>query len=70
MCAITKKVLQYEAGCGDRGLDISTFIYGVGTRHVCATQYTKVVLPSLACLDVSSKHGDGHVKHGSQSWYD
>jgi hypothetical protein len=48
MCAITKKVLCYEAGRDDRGLDISKFAYGVGTSHVCVTQYTKVVLASLA----------------------
>jgi hypothetical protein len=54
MCAITTKVLRYEAGHDDRGLDISKFTYGVGTSHVCAAQYTKVVLASLACVDMAS----------------
>jgi hypothetical protein len=54
MCAITKKALRYEAGRDDRGLDISKFTYGVGTSHVCSMQYTKVVLESLACVDMAS----------------
>jgi hypothetical protein len=29
MCANTKNDLRYEAGCDDRGLDISTFAYGM-----------------------------------------
>jgi hypothetical protein len=33
--AITKKVLRYEAGYDDRGLDIAKFAYSVGTSHVC-----------------------------------
>jgi hypothetical protein len=53
MCAITKKVLRYEAGRYDKGLDISKFTYGVGTSHVCATQYIKVVLASLECVDMA-----------------
>jgi hypothetical protein len=43
-------------GRDDRGLDISIFIYGVGTSHICAKQNTKVVLASLACVDMASKH--------------
>jgi hypothetical protein len=70
MCAITKKVLWYEAGHDNRGLYISMFTYGVGTIHVCTTQYTKVDLASLACVDMASEHGDQKVKHGSQSWCD
>jgi hypothetical protein len=54
MCAITKKALRYEADRDDQGLDISKFTYGVGTSHVCATQYTKVVLASLACVYMDS----------------
>jgi hypothetical protein len=65
-CAITKKDLRYEAGHDDRGLDISKFTYGVCTSHVCATQYTKVDLASLTCVDMASEHGDRKVKHGSQ----
>jgi hypothetical protein len=65
-CAITKKDLCYEAGCDDRGLDKSKFTCGVGTRYVCATQYTKVDLASLACVDMASEHGDQKVEHGSQ----
>jgi hypothetical protein len=34
--AIAKKVLRYEAGHGDRVLDIAKFAYGLGTSHVCA----------------------------------
>jgi hypothetical protein len=34
--AIANKVLRYEAGHDDRGLDIAKFTYGVGTSHVCA----------------------------------
>jgi hypothetical protein len=64
MCAVTKKVLRYEAGYNDRGLDISTFTYGVGTSHVCATQYTKVDLAILACVDMASEQGDRKIKHG------
>jgi hypothetical protein len=55
MCAITKKVLRYEAGYNDRGLDISTFTYGVGTSHVCAMEYTKVDLAILACVLLISR---------------
>jgi hypothetical protein len=66
-CAITKKDFRYEADHDDRGLDISKFTYGVGTSHVCATQYTKVDLASLACVDMALEHGDQKVKHGSQS---
>jgi hypothetical protein len=40
----------------------------VGTRHVCATQYTKVDLASLPCVDMASEHGNRKVKHGSQNW--
>jgi hypothetical protein len=65
-CAITKKDLCYEAGCDDRGLDISKCACGVGTSHVCVTQYTKVNLASLACVDMASKHGVRKVKHGLQ----
>jgi hypothetical protein len=65
-CAITKKDLCYEADRDDRGLDISKFTYGVGRSHVCATQYTKVNLASLACVDMVSKHGHRKVEHGSQ----
>jgi hypothetical protein len=39
----------------DRGLDIYKFTYGVGTSHVCAKQNTKVVLVSLACVDMASE---------------
>jgi hypothetical protein len=53
-CAITKKVLRYEADRDNRGLDISKFVYGVGTSHVCTTQYTKVVLASLECVYMTS----------------
>jgi hypothetical protein len=35
--AIATKVLCYEAGHDDRGLDIAKFAYCVGTSHVCAT---------------------------------
>jgi hypothetical protein len=69
-CAITKKVLRYEAGRDDWGLDISMFTYGVGTSYVCATQYTKVDLASLARVDMASKHGDQKVKYGSKNWCD
>jgi hypothetical protein len=34
--AIANKVLRYEAGHDDRGLDIAKFAYGVGTSYVCA----------------------------------
>jgi hypothetical protein len=54
MCAITTKVLQYEDGHDYREIDISKFAYGVGTSHVCATQYTKVSLASLECVDMAS----------------
>jgi hypothetical protein len=66
-CAVTKKNLRYEAGHDDRELDISKFTYGVGTSNICATQYTKVNLVSLACVEKASEHGDQKVKHGSQS---
>jgi hypothetical protein len=64
MCAITRKVRRYEAGRDDRGLDISKFAYGVGTSHVCAMQYTKVVLVSLACVDMAS----GTQRPKGQAW--
>jgi hypothetical protein len=35
--AIANKVLRYDVGHDDRGLDIAKFAYGVGTSHVCAT---------------------------------
>jgi hypothetical protein len=54
MCAITKKVRHYEVGHDDRGLNISTFTYGVGSIHVRSMQYTKVDLASLACVDMVS----------------
>jgi hypothetical protein len=54
MCAITKKVRHYEVGRDDRGLNISTFTYGVGSIHVRSMQYTKVDLASLACVDMVS----------------
>jgi hypothetical protein len=31
----TKKVCRDEDGRDDRGLDISMFVYGAGTSHVC-----------------------------------
>jgi hypothetical protein len=62
------KVLSYEAGRDDRGLDISKFAYGVGTSNVCATQYTKVKLESPSmCKTWPRNTGDRKVKHGSQS---
>jgi hypothetical protein len=69
-CAITKKVLRYEVGYDNWGLYIFTFTYGVGTSHVCATQYTKVDLASLAFVDMALEHEDQKVKHGKQSWCD
>jgi hypothetical protein len=46
------------------------FAYSVGTSHVCATQYTKVDLEILGCVDMALEHGDRKVKHGSQNWCD
>jgi hypothetical protein len=65
-CAITKKDLCYEDGYDDRELDIFKFTYSMGTSHVCAMQYNKVELASLACVEMASEHGDRKVKHGLQ----
>jgi hypothetical protein len=59
------KDLRYEAGRDDQGLDISKFTYGVGTSHVCAMQYIKVVLASLACVDIASGTRRPKFEHGS-----
>jgi hypothetical protein len=56
-CAITNKDLRHEADRDDRGLDISKFTYGMDTSHVCATQYIKVNLASLAYVDMALEHG-------------
>jgi hypothetical protein len=55
--AMAKKVLNYESGRDDHGLDIEKFAYGVGTSHICAAHtLIKVALASLACVDMASEH--------------